>query len=358
MVSLLDEKIAFTGKQRQQLQPIAERLVKDQAALFPENDSNSYNNFPSGIFFVAGSKATAEELEPILDRAQWKHWQESCTAIAAEAIDEDEVAAAKLEETKGSAAARTPEPEDVERGISDFLHDLTVLERTRNLGTMILKAEDAARVAQLGSVAIGRLQTAARGAAERCLQNWKSNADQMVRSNLTDVTPQNVKQRLAAMQGQYSFRQGNTGPAEQPVWEKTVKAELTEEQRTAWKKEVDARQQYSEKAVTSVIMEEFDRRNSLKPGQWEKLEPLVAKVVIEYSPDIQNYFSYNNGAPWYLQYFSKFIPIAAVPEKEIKAILSKEQWERWTGSNEFGNSNNYWDNLKRNHEQRIKAKQR
>jgi hypothetical protein len=51
-----------------------------------------------------------------------------------------------------------------------------------------------------------------------------------------------------------------------------------------------------------------------------------------------------------------FLPFAGIPEKEMKELLTKEQWESWTGCNEFNNAQNYWENIKRMHDQRTKTK--
>jgi hypothetical protein len=352
LVAELDEKVAFTASQRQRLEPIAERLVKGQPALFPQNSSDNYQNFPVQVFFAAGSKADENELKPILDATQWKHWLEVCQEGSTR-VDA---------ENTGEAAAdpggnqTPPEPEDFEHGISDFLTGKSTTRRKELLAPLLLKTEDAARVTDLGAESIARLQTAARGAAEETLAAWKTQTDQYVRSNLNDVTARDVKRRLAGMEDYYFRQRSGNQPDKQPIWEKTWKAELTEAQQAAWQKEVEERRGYREKIIAAAVVAEFDRKNLLTAGQREKIAPLVEKIIQDYSPDIANYFTNSDQGPWYLQYYSKFIPFAGVPEKEMKEILSKEQWERWTACNEYINSLQYWTNLQANHEQRVKRK--
>ena len=55
-----------------------------------------------------------------------------------------------------------------------------------------------------------------------------------------------------------------------------------------------------------------------------------------------------------MQPFSIFIPFAAVPEKDLKDILDKEQWEGWTANSEFANSRNYWTNIQQMHAMKVK----
>jgi hypothetical protein len=350
MIAELDQRIAFNARQREQLQPVTERLVKDQASLFPDDGFNNYVNFTSQSFYAAGSKATEEELKPILDTLQWKRWQEVCMPKKNRATP----AAAK---SKPGVDAKQPpqnqEPEDLEHRISDYLHEKTTNERQRMLAAMTVKVEDVARATGLTGDAINRLQTAARGATEETLVGWKSNTEQTLRAQVRDATPQNVMQRLASMENYYSQRDGGVIADKQAVWDKTVKAELTAEQRAAWEKEVEERKVYRDKAIISTAMAEFDRKNTLSAEQWEKLEPIINGIVKDYSSEFANFFSSSNS--WYLQSYSMLIPFAGAPEKDLKAILSKEQWDRWTGSNEFANSTNYWQNIQRNHAQRVKA---
>ena len=59
--------------------------------------------------------------------------------------------------------------------------------------------------------------------------------------------------------------------------------------------------------------------------------------------------------PWYLQTYSSLLPMAGVPEKEMKTILSKAQWDRWAGE-DLGNAMNYWDSIENNHKNRVQQK--
>jgi hypothetical protein len=173
---------------------------------------------------------------------------------------------------------------------------------------------------------------------------------------LREATPATIKQRLASVQDYY-FQRGGVSAQSQPVWDATVKNELTTEQRSAWQKEVDERAAYRAKAIVAAILAEFDRRNTLTVEQWTKLEPVIAQVLKEYGPDIGNMFSYANSSPWYLQQHTMLMVFAGVPENELKPILSTEQWDQWTRSDVFTNSKSYWENVQANHAQRVKRGQ-
>ena len=356
LIAELDGQIAFSASQRQQLQPIAELLVQGQRWLFPEDGSEMYINFAPQMFFAAAAKAPEEKIKPILDPLQWKRWQDLCNPKRSKPNR------ANLAELKAQAGGKaqpptpSPEPETVENAISDFLHEKSRNERKRLLAAMTLKAEDAARVAGLSAGVTARLQTAARGAAEEKLDAWKLSAEENVRANLGDGNPQTVKQRLASMDDYYFQRVGGSQQEQQALWDNTVKVELSDEQRAAWQKQIDERNTYEEKSIVSALMAEFDRKNLLTMEEWNRLEPFIAGVVKEYGRDIAARFSSPNSAPWYLQNYTMFIPFVAVSEKDLKVILTKEQWERWLGSNECTNSTNYWANIERTRPKPKEAK--
>jgi hypothetical protein len=208
----------------------------------------------------------------------------------------------------------------------------------------------------LNPAIIGRLQTAARGAAEQSLAAWMENLETNIRGNLNDANVENIKVRLASIPD-YQFRRGSETESETTILDEALKAELSEEQQTAWKKEVDARSEFRSKAISEFIVAQFDRRHLLMTEQFDKLRPKVEQLLKEYDQDIGRMFTYYGGG-WHMQHYLQFMPFAGIPEKELKEILSKEQWDSWAGTHEFSNANSYWENVKRNHDQRIKRDKR
>lgn len=83
----------------------------------------------------------------------------------------------------------------------------------------------------------------------------------------------------------------------------------------------------------------------------EKIEPKVAAIIKEYGDDIVR-FGFSEETKWFLQGYSMFMPIAGIPEKEMKGILSKEQWDCLAGTQEYANGMSNWENVKQNHDQR------
>ncbi len=356
LIAQLDEQVAFTEDQRERLRPLVEREVRADPSVLPGEIGQPYYRINLGKLFVCGRTVKEEELKAILDETQRQRWQEVCNAKSAAPRVGLVVARALTPATKTAPPPQPGEPEDVENAISDHFHEKAATERKRLLAVHLVKAEDAARVAGLSAQATRQLAIAARGVAEGELAVWKANTDQTIRSQLRDVTPENVQQRLISLD-RYSSGRRSSGDADLGMlWEATVNAELTEAQRAAWKKEIDARGAWRDEVIANLIMAELDRRIALTTEQGSKLEPQIAKMVKDYGPDIGSMFSSSYSNIWYLQSYSMFLPVMAVPEKELKGILTKEQWELWTGGVEFGNTTNYWENVQRLHTSRVKEK--
>jgi len=351
MISELDKKTAFTASQRDKLLPLTMRLISNVEELFPGNRINYGYDFSLDKFFAAGLAAADEELTALLDPLQLARWRESCKTGGVAYAGRRGFVVPPMTNAPEEEPRRKFEPEDVEIQISDYLQRKAEAERRRLLEMMVVQAEDATRVAALPVETSALLATAARGAVERALVTWKSNTERNLRSNIQGATPASIKQRLASMEGYYYERNDNSTVATQTVWTKTVSSKLNETQRTAWQKEVDARKDYQWRTIASAVLAEFDRRIVLTSEQWSKLEPLLTKLVKDYSVEIESYFS--NSTPWYLQTYSTLLPVAGLPEQELKAILSKPQWDRWSGE-DLTNAMNYWQNIKQNHDRRVK----
>ncbi len=359
-VAELDKKVAFTAAQREKMLPIAERVVGGQTILFPTDNENSRygRDYEQQYFFTAAKEIKEDELKPILDAKQLANWKNAMESgpersrsrgmVIINGVVQGQKEEKKPEPPKGPQ--RRPEPEAVEHAISDYLHKKTMTERKRVLTGMLLKAEDAGRVAALPAKAIARLETAARGATEGVMYDMKPNWDRNVRDYTRGATAQNIVTRLAGANDYYYYNDRDNMADKQPIWTNTVKTELNAEQQAAWKTETDARMVFAERAMVAAVLAEFDRRYSINVAQWGKLEPVVTKNVTEYRVDIENYFS--NSTPWHLQSYSTLIPVAGVPEKDMKTLLSKEQWNRWAEA--YGDTLSYWTNVKENHDRRVK----
>jgi hypothetical protein len=137
------------------------------------------------------------------------------------------------------------------------------------------------------------------------------------------------------------------------VWEKTVAAELTEAQRAAWQKEVDARKAYERQMIVASVLAGLDELCVLTEDQWIKLDPVLVKQLEDYGPDFDQMFSDRNTV-WFLQSYYVLTPLAGIPEQDLRKIISDEQWKQLTSAQQFSNARSYWQNIESNHKQRAK----
>ena len=353
LIAELDQKVAFTASQREKLHPVAERVLREQSSRM-QNEMRASMFAYNGLQTILSAAATFPdaELKPILDPVQLRRWQEfSRPQGRIMAGSRAQKPAGKPEESPA------PEPEEQEHMISDFLFENATSEYRSILAEITLKIEDAARIVALSQETSSRLQIAARGAAERSIEASRDDTERNVRANLGAVPGQNVQERLAMLGQNFNLR-FNERQVELAIWNKAVETELTADQRASWQKELDERQRYLDESIVQIVIAGFDALTSLSAEQSKKIEPLVAGFMKDYGPDIGTIFG-NYGAGqgnvWYMQAY-RCLPFSGVPEKDLKEILSKEQWEQWAASNEFSNCNNLWSNLQRNHEQRLKTK--
>ncbi len=194
MVALMDEKVAFTASQRPRLEPIMERLVQTVEEFYPRADSNNdYFNLSVTSFYRASVAGKEEELSPILDELQWKHWQAASHDRGQPNEMEEEPQPLPTPAKTGTDAIE--EPEDLEQFVSDYLAAKSASQHKELDAIMLLQAEDATRVAGLPEVTAARLRTAARGAAEMALANWVSSFEQSIRGQVQGATKETLLQQ-------------------------------------------------------------------------------------------------------------------------------------------------------------------
>jgi len=236
----------------------------------------------------------------------------------------------------------------VEQLFSRHLHQMSIQQRKLLLAPMITRVEDAIRVLALPASTQVGLTTAAKGAVEAELVEWRRSMESYARSTTRNATAENIAVMLGGM-GRISFgsSNGQTTP-EQPVWKTAVETLLTPDQQTAWKAEVEAREANRLDALAGIVVMDMDRRRQLSTEQCEKLRPHLRKLLQEYLPDIGRYMNDS----WYLQSYSAGMPLAGVPEKDMKAVLTARQWELFKKT-DLPETSQYWESVKQWHNRRF-----
>jgi len=363
LVALLDERIALTGDQRRKLEPIAQRLVKTDGELIASRNPNEYFSYSPGNFFmVVAANAHEDEIKPILDPVQWAHWIEVCAMTDADENSNGRAPIA-LPPADGAAksAAVAAEPEEIEREISSYLSGKSEVEREKIVRERVLKAEDIARTVHLAPAMAERLETAARGEADAMMPAWNDAAEEMVRSNVTDTSPDMVRQCLDSIQPfqfmNISMQTNGSRAGAERLWNKTVRSTLSRDQRMAWQAATDARSAYREDAIAGYIVSQVDQEIGLAPEEWKKLEPMVAAVLKEYGSDIES-TSGDSSEEWFLQSNYVFLPMAGLSDGDLKSVLSDTQFSAWKRSGSGADAASLFKNVTQFHDQRTREEVR
>ncbi|MCB1207772.1 MAG: hypothetical protein KDK97_00530 [Verrucomicrobiales bacterium] len=337
-IAELDKRVGFTSAQRVQLEPLMEAAMKKLPDRLVDYDERYYYNLDLKQIFKTAEGLDDEALKVVLDTKQLDRWR----SVVKDPNAGDEEAPPNAEIVEGAPADPVPQDEmDLERTISGHLYFLAESQRVRLLQGMQVKVEELERVVKPAPEVLANLQTAAKGAVERALSTWRGEVERWVRQSVQGARPQDIQKRLMSMGSYYGDR--NLTPVDQTLWKSAIDHGLTEAQRAAWKVETDAREGYQGDAIVGLVVSEAERRLRLGPDQTKQLQPKVSAIIKEYGPDIARYFS----SPWYLQSYSVLIPLAGVPEAEMKTVLQEGQLDVWK-EREFNRINSYWSNIEQN----------
>jgi hypothetical protein len=333
-----------------------EKAVKSFLESRGFRNSQDYNFSTSELISVM-TNAGASAAHPLLQDAQWEHWKDAAKNPGEEGNSRRVVLRGGPQKAAGDESAKPAttkvgmkrmEPPTVESIVSEYMHRMEDRQKASDLKSMQLHIEEASRIGGLTATDMTRLTTAAKGAVEATMVLWRNNMDNWVRGQLMDATPQNARPRLENM-GSVYFGNQSSGPQDTSIWKKTVEDVLPEEKRKAWKQEQDARREYRDKAVTSAVIVQFQKRCPITQHQQEQIESMVREVVKDYGPDIQSWLS----EPWFLSSYYCLIPLAGVPEKKLAEVLKPEQMKR-VKETALPQAEQYWEGIKQQHDQRVR----
>ena len=329
----MDRTLVLNADQRTKLEP----LLKDLMQTLMEQRRQQYWSYNATQLFQNAGKAKEETVRAILDDVQWKHWKELIVSNTNSSRN-------SLPNINSNGA----EMPDMEAAISAHLYKMFVTERKRVLAAMMPLVEDATRVLTLPPPDVARLTTAAKGAVEQNLSSWRQTLERYVRSSVQTANAKNILQALAGTE-RVNFSRNEGEAQEVAVWKEALSTTLNEAQQKQLKQVVDARRDYRLKAMAAMSTSELDRRHRLTAVQCVRIEAVIQKVLAEYLPDIERYMSQQ----WFLQYYYALVPMGGVPDKEMQAILTPEQW-KLCKDRDLPDAMQYWEGIKQNHEQRVK----
>ena len=254
MVAEIDERVALTAKQREQIEPICDRLATKNVGLLPSPSTPAYQQTDVIEMLASGLKSAQSELQKFLEQVQWRHWLEASESAIGERGDADTPAAAKAQKEK---PALPTEAEDFERIVGSYLDEETQKARQKALGESLLWAEDAGRASNLPVEKVELLKTAARGAVEESMHNWKSNVDETLHTYVRDTPVRFVQTRLESFE-RYNFQQRLYPPPEtQAIWTDALKANLDAEETAAAKKSASERETFKADSIAAFVVAMF-----------------------------------------------------------------------------------------------------
>jgi hypothetical protein len=349
LISELDKRIGLTASQRDSMLPLAlkpsRNLIKMNSTDEEEPEEESFEgvtqwNLQPANFIAAALKMPEADMRVILDSVQWTRWQDYCKSKPENSYQRRVV---KLDADQTQA--------DLEGLVNEYLHKSARDQEQRFVKGMLVRVEDAARIVKLQPEAVAQLSLAARGAVERTMGTWRNSLEDYLNNNLQGVRADEFRTRIAGLGNLAENISRDKNPQEHPLWTDTIKATLTTEQNEIWQKELDARSAYRDRATAALAISELDRRRRLTTEQFNKLEPLIINVVKDYSPDITRYLSND----WQLRSYYLLVPLTAIPETQLKTILSADQ-AKLMKERDLAQVQSYWDGIKNYHEQRLKEK--
>ena len=329
----MDKMLALSENQRTKLEPLLAELMQP----LMEQRRQQYWSYNAPQLFQTAGKMNEAKLRAILDDVQLKRWQELIASNNGSARN-------NLPDLNGAF----PEVPDMQVAISQHLYKMYLAERSRTLAAMMPQVEEATRLLSLPAPVVAKLNTAAKGAVEASLEYYRQFAENLVRQSVQTATPKNLLQALAGTE-RANFSRNETKPQNTELWKTTLQSTLTEAQQKTLQQSADERHNYRLKAMAAMSTSELDRRRKLSADQCSKIEIALQKVLAGYLPDIERYMSFQ----WFLQYYYALVPLAGVEEKEMKAILTPEQWKLFK-DRDLPDALQYWEGIKNNHEQRLK----
>lgn len=337
----MDKTLMLNDEQRTRLAPL---LAQAMQPLLEQRRQQYWSYTPGQLFQMAASIQEAT-VRPLLDEVQWKRWQVLVTAT----------------NPMGQTAGQTmPMPNgtqtdavDMEAAISQHLYKMFMAERGKAMDIMMPRVEEARRVLALPEPVVARLSTAARGAVEESLEGWRENTERYVRQAVQSATPKNILQALAGTVrvNNYGGRSTESDPASSVIWQEALADMLDKGQLKQLRDVTLKRHEYRLRAMAAMSVTELDRRRHLTGEQAEKLEERVQKILADYLPDLERYMSGN----WFLQYYYAMVPLAGVPEKEIQALLTPQQWKQCK-ERDLPDALQYWEGIENNHKNRLRQK--
>lgn len=243
------------------------------------------------------------------------------------------------------------EPTPLSLQISQHILKLAEAEREKRLKFMSVVIDDVARLCELEEKQRKQLDLAAKGAAERSMKDWHTQAERYFRTRLDGADSDAAKEMLEGM-GNVNFG-GNRSEEEGEsldLWKETLKTVLTDDQVARYEEVLEQRQLDRIDAFTKMSITTLDSHLRLTPDQKTKMHELVHDAAATYLDDVQRYWG---------DYFERGMLMSlanASEEDDLRAILNDKQYDRLREAT--SNFDHFWDQKRRLRKAKEKAAKR
>ncbi len=232
--------------------------------------------------------------------------------------------------------------------ISQHILKLAEEERDKRLKFMAVVIDDVSRLCDLDPKQRNQLDLAAKGASERSMKDWHTQAERYFRTRLDGADSDAAKEMLEGM-GQVNFGGNRTEEEGESLdlWKDTLKTVLSDEQVERYEQVLAQRHLDRIEAFSKMSLSTLDSHLRLTPGQKKKMGDLVHKAASDYLDDVQRYWG---------DYFEKgmLMSLANTAEPDdLKKILSEPQFNRLKEST--SNFDHFWDQKRRLKRAKAKA---
>lgn len=247
-----------------------------------------------------------------------------------------------------STGAKAEDEKPLSAQISQHILKLADEERKERLAFMSVVIDDVARLCDLDDAQRAKLDLAAKGASERSMKDWHTQAERYFRTRLDGTDPDAAKELLEGM-GSVNFG-GNRSEEEGEsldLWKETLTEVLNPEQVERYESVLAQREADRVDAVARMSLSALDTFLRLTPDQKIKMGELVEDAAGDYLTEVQSYWG---------DYFERGMLMSlanAADEEVLRAILNDSQFGRLREAT--SNFDHFWDQKRRLKKAKAKA---
>lgn len=342
----LELMTALSDEQRQAAERLADKTAVTEEELAMVTDLNATPR----LWRVWALERAGRELAEILDDRQQRLVTKGLASL--EQGNSSQRSTEELKPARKRHPAEGPaDPSEVEAVVSQYLAQVSRDHAQRGLESLLRQVERVVRVLNLEDSARAALELAARGTAQAAVETHRTNQGRYVRSQIQGVGPENIHERLKTVGG-YSFYMGREGTT---LVESTLDELIIEEQRKLLEAHQDELVKRRTEAILQMALTRMEKTAGLSGAQLEKLAELLRGVMQKYGPDIeQNFQSWGERTPWYLQSYYLMLPLSGVAEADLKALLNEKQQGSWSEAATQGGGH-YWEQIMSYHDRRMNS---